>query len=222
MYISSYLPPLLHQAAAAPTSPGYEYMLTLPGVCAPTGVPGENFWDPFGFANSKGFSVSEAKRFREAEVTHGRVAMLATLGWVLQEEWHPIFPSEGGPAFRHFQEVEGIFPQFWEIVLIAIGAWELRRARIGWTDPKEATTKNTMRDEYNPGQIGFDPLGLFPADPNSQEAYDLQTKELNNGRLAMFAWAGFAAQEEVDHVTIWRGLVETHVVPPEDANLLPF
>jgi hypothetical protein len=38
----------------------------------------------------------------------------------------------------------------------------------------------------------------------------------------MIAWAGFAAQEEVDHVTIWRGLVETKVIPAEDANLLPF
>jgi hypothetical protein len=197
-------------------------MFTLPGACAPTGVPGESFFDPFGFANSKGFSVSEAKRFREAEVTHGRVAMLATVGWVLQEEWHPIFPSEGGPAFRHFQEVEGIFPQFWELVLLGIGTWELRRARIGWNEPTAAKAGEQMRADYTPGEIGFDPLGLFPKDADSQEAYDLKTKELNNGRLAMIAWAGFAAQEEVDHVTIWRGLVETKVIPAEDANLLPF
>lgn len=26
----------------------------------------------------------------------------------------------------------------------------------------------------------------------------------------------------VDHITIWRGLVEEKIVPAEDANLLPF
>lgn len=43
-----------------------------------------------------------------------------------------------------------------------------------------------------PGEIGFDPLGLTPTDP--KEKYDLQTKELNNGRLAMIGIAGFVAQ----------------------------
>jgi hypothetical protein len=38
----------------------------------------------------------------------------------------------------------------------------------------------------------------------------------------MISWAGFAAQEEVDHVTIWRGLVEEHVVPANEAGLLPY
>lgn len=32
------------------------------------------------------------------------------------------------------------------------------------------------------GELGFDPLGLTPSDP--KEKYDLQTKELNNGRCA--------------------------------------
>ncbi len=48
---------------------------------------------------------------------------------------------------------------------------------------------------------------------------DIQTKELNNGRLAMIAIAGFAAQEEVDHITIWKGLVKENIVPASEANL---
>jgi hypothetical protein len=47
----------------------------LPGAVAPLG----NF-DPLGF--TKDMSVNEIKRYREAEVTHGRVGMLAVLGYL--------------------------------------------------------------------------------------------------------------------------------------------
>jgi len=40
---------------------------------------------------------------------------------------------------------------------------------------------------------GFDPLGLKPTD--AAELKEMQTKELNNGRLAMIAAAGMIAQE---------------------------
>lgn len=80
-------------------SSGQDYMKQLPGVSAPMG-----YFDPLGFTSSPAFTVSEAKRFREAEVTHGRVSMLAVLGWLVAEEYHPFFGGEiGGPAFRHFQ-----------------------------------------------------------------------------------------------------------------------
>ena len=53
--------------------------------------------------------------------------------------------------------------------------------------------------EYVPGDIGFDPLGLKPTDP--EEFRIMQTKELQNGRLAMIAAAGFLAQEAVTDQT---------------------
>jgi len=43
------------------------------------------------------------------------------------------------------------------------------------------------------GDLGFDPLGLKPSDP--ADFAQMQTKELQNGRLAMLAAAGFMAQE---------------------------
>ena len=46
-----------------------------------------------------------------------------------------------------------------------------------------------------PGDIGFDPLGLKPEDPAA--FFEMQEKEINNGRLAMIAAAGFLAQEAV-------------------------
>jgi light-harvesting complex I chlorophyll a/b binding protein 4 len=42
-----------------------------------------------------------------------------------------------------------------------------------------------------PGDFGFDPLGLYPADPKRQKDYKLS--ELKNGRLAMIAIGGMVA-----------------------------
>lgn len=52
-----------------------------------------------------------------------------------------------------------------------------------------------IRKEIVPGDLGFDPLGLKPTDAEEMKA--MQTKELNNGRLAMFGIAGMVAQELV-------------------------
>ena len=46
------------------------------------------------------------------------------------------------------------------------------------------------------GDFGFDPLGLKPDDPD--ELNELQTKEHNNGQLAMIGAVGMLAQELVD------------------------
>jgi light-harvesting complex II chlorophyll a/b binding protein 6 len=53
------------------------------GVVAPFS---EGF-DPLGLAKDKDFKT--LKKWREAELKHGRVAMLAVLGTAVQENWHP-------------------------------------------------------------------------------------------------------------------------------------
>lgn len=205
----------------AAVNEGKEYMLALPGITGPLG-----FWDPLGFTDAPTFNVSEAKRLREVEVTHGRVSMLAAVGWIVAEEWHPLFGGQiGGAAFGHFQEIEEIFPQFWEIVVLVLGILETNRARVIYSGVN-TTTANKMNPDYTPGELGFDPLGLFPED--AAAAAELQTKELNNGRLAMVSIIGFMMQEEFPFtgieakVTIWKGLVEDNIIPPEDAGLLPY
>lgn len=40
-----------------------------------------------------------------------------------------------------------------------------------------------LKEDYMPGDLGFDPLGLMPKDEESLAT--MQTKELNNGRLAV-------------------------------------
>lgn len=48
---------------------------------------------------------------------------------------------------------------------------------------------------YLPGDLGFDPLGLYPKDEAGQKR--MQLAELKNGRLGMIAITAFAVQEFV-------------------------
>ena len=169
----------------------------LPGAIAPTG-----FFDPLGFAQ-KGISLNEVKRNREAEVMHGRVAMIACVGYLAGEGVSGPF-SMVGPANDQLQQMPA--PAF-ALLTVTIGALELKRATIGWVEPDLGSWTKTLwklRDNYYPGDLGFDPLGLKPEDP--KEFANMQTKELQNGRLAMLGVAGMCAQELVNHRTIFETL----------------
>jgi len=158
----------------------------LPGNTAPMGD-----FDPFNFLEGK--DSNTIKRFREAELTHGRVAMLASVGFLVGENFNPLFDgSIKGPAYLHFQQVP---TPFWLALVGVIAALELSRASKGWVPPNAGKGLFQLKDEYVPGDIGWDPLGLKPTD--KAEFDIMQTKELNHGRLAMFAILGEIAQEEI-------------------------
>ena len=165
---------------------------TIPGALAPVGL-----FDPLGLGAKA--DEKTLKRYREAELTHGRVAMLAAIGFLVGEAVEGssfLFDAQiSGPAISHLSQVP---PVFWILLTTAIGAAEQKRAEIGWVEPENVPVSQPglLRDSYIPGDLGFDPLGLKPSDP--EELRVLQTKELQNGRLAMLAAAGFMAQELTD------------------------
>jgi Chlorophyll A-B binding protein len=166
-----------------------------------------NHRDPLGLAAS--VDDQELQKYREAEVKHGRVAMLATLGMVVQEALHPFFGTadqELGAAAFHLQKVGANFPIAPLALVALIAAVEGATINKGWskTDYKETGLGEgfvaNLKEDYFPGDLGFDPLGLYPA---SQEARtSIRNKELNNGRLAMIAIWGMWAQELVDGLTL--------------------
>mmetsp|Transcript_10745 Transcript_10745/g.16477 ORF Transcript_10745/g.16477 Transcript_10745/m.16477 type:complete len:243 (+) Transcript_10745:203-931(+) len=177
----------------------------LPGAVAPLGE-----FDPLGF--TKDLPIQEIKRFREAEVTHGRVAMLASVGYLVAEKFHPFFGGAvSGPANSHLAQVQEKAPFFFAFLVSSIATWELGRAIIGWERPLTAIVENQeiegrtwftkLNDDYYPGDIGFDPLGLKPK--NAAEFAEIQTKELNNGRLAMLAAIGMMVQEQVTNLPLF-------------------
>lgn len=150
----------------------------LPGALPPVGV-----WDPLGFSDRA--DEATLKRYREAEITHGRVAMLATVGFLVGEKVEGssfLFDAQiSGPAITHLSQVP---TGFWIILTIAIGAAEQYRATVGWVEPENIPIDQPgkLRVEYIPGDVGFDPLGLKPTAPEALLA--MQNKELQNGRLA--------------------------------------
>ena len=193
-------------AAFAPASSTTRSSTALNGFSAeqlPGALPPMGFFDPLGFAEKA--DEATMKRYREAEVTHGRVAMLAVVGFLVGEKVEGssfLFDASiSGPAITH----PGQVPGGWDALIIAgIGFAELQRAKTGWVDPADVKfdQAGALNADYYPGDIGFDPLGLKPEDP--EELDIMITKELQNGRLAMLAAAGFLAQEATDG----KGIIE--------------
>lgn len=102
-------------------------------------------------------------------------------------EFHPLFQAwnkDIGPSIRHLDEVRVVSPAFFELLFVLIGALELNRAIQGWEKPGDVFgSGRALKEDYFPGDVGFDPLGLRPENP--EEFLALHTRELQNGRLAM-------------------------------------
>jgi len=143
------------------------------GVTAPLG-----FFDPLNFTkkgDEEGF-----RKLRIAEVKHGRVAMMAAVGAVVQ---HFV-------QFPGFEKVPkglgavltppGAFG--FAALFVLSGALEL----VFWKD-NAAQEVSDIGNYGNPLQLGVgEPLG---------ESEDMKNRELNNGRAAMFAALGIIVAE---------------------------
>ena len=96
----------------------------LPGVTGPFG-----FFDPLGL--SQDLSPAELMLRREAELAHGRVAMVGALGFLVQESFHPLFAEIDGPAISHLRQLtySSNGQLGFAVMGMAIGFAEIARAR---------------------------------------------------------------------------------------------
>merc|ERR1719281_677304 len=157
----------------------------LAGITAPLG-----FFDPIGFSTT--VTGGKLLFYREVELKHGRVAMLASIGLLVGEQFHPLFGGDiDVPSYIAFQQTP--LENFWPAVVTAIAIPEIFSVFTFQDPSKKGSEMWAMKEDHEPGNLGFDPLGLKPEDPAEFKA--MQTKELNNGRLAMIAAAGMIAQE---------------------------
>jgi hypothetical protein len=161
-------------------------------------------FDPLSMASSK----VQLYDYREAEIKHARLAMLAAAGWPLAELWdtglaktfglHPIIEENNGLAPSVLNGGMGmVSPVYWVAVLAlaagveAISEYKKSQAR--------AADSNWMHTgSYVPGNLGFDPLGLYTVfGKNESGKMLMETAEIKNGRLAMLAITVYALEEAI-------------------------
>merc|ERR1712127_491976 len=176
-------------AKKAPAQAAFAY-----GLPGGDNVLGE--FDPAGFMDGK--SKLEVYRLREAELAHGRVSMLAAVGFLVQEKFHPLFSGDGGAAIDQIPQLP---VWLWVVMGGGIAAAESYRINIAFRelDGEKLKAETALKPGYVPGDLAFDPLNLAPEDP--AEFALMQEKELAHARLGMIAAAGFLAQEAVTKAT---------------------
>lgn len=167
------------QSGKASTALNAEMSRSVPFLLKPKNTAGwvaDAEFDPLGLSDS--FDI---KWMREAEIKHGRAAMLATVGFVVQEYWSlPGYPlvadSNQAPA--------------------AVGLSSMLQWAVGcgiyeyWTNKGNITMENMFSDPARvPGKFGFDPMGLSKG-KTPEEMAKWEQSEIENGRLAMLAIGG--------------------------------
>merc|ERR1712151_1213804 len=154
----------------------------LPGVLPPL-----NWFDPAGFSTD--IDKNRLLFYREAEIKHGRICMSASLGFLVAEKFHPLYGGDIDVPSVFAGKDARLLP-FWAALFVLAGGVESQsfdRASYG--------TDGVLEDGVEPGDVGYDPLGLLPEDP--EELEEIQNKEILNGRLAMVSLTGMIVEELV-------------------------
>ena len=158
------------QLAASPNNP-YQNAL---GAQAPAG-----FWDPIGISDN--ISPEQFQRYREVEQKHGRIAMIATIGYVVPEKFGTFGDIKLGGDVK-FSDVPNGVQALFKIpavgllqILLLIGILETQFPNVN-------------------GDYGTGYFGQSLEEPLKSRKLAI---ELANGRLAMLAIMGLLAQDVV-------------------------
>mmetsp|Transcript_30035 Transcript_30035/g.55279 ORF Transcript_30035/g.55279 Transcript_30035/m.55279 type:complete len:194 (+) Transcript_30035:82-663(+) len=142
---------------------------SMTGVSAETG---NKVFDPLGLSD-----YVPTDWARRAELSNGRSAMLATVGWI----WPKVFGTFDSQDVTTTDPIDAILqadPQWWAQWIVICGVFET------WKYKQELDGKSFLGGE----SPAVDYLKLWPEDAAAQE--EMKLKELKNGRLAMVAIGG--------------------------------
>lgn len=224
----------LSQAARAPPRPVAIPALPEPGYrkfADPILDQADAGFDPLNLGTSEALfwgkdAETQYYNYREAELKHGRLAMLATLGWLSAEQLQAgLAQSLGLPDELVGGELApslvngglGNIPAWFLPAVVLVTAWieSIPRQRGLRAD---TLTYKPGRGRV-PGDFGFDPLGLQRvAEGFGRDLKWLHNAELKHGRLAMIAITAFVAQEYVSRGSV---LEETQLVADSISVALP-
>jgi hypothetical protein len=158
-------------------------------------MPGDVGFDPFFLADSGELLYN----YREAEIKHCRLAMLAAAGWPISELLQRPLANTFG-----LQPVVDANDKVPSVLNGGLERTDLKffLATLAFASFLEAAAihKRQVNPDYFPGNLNFDPLGLYPKDESGQKA--MQLAEVKNGRLAMIAITAFAFQEFVSNQAV--------------------
>ncbi|KAK1281232.1 hypothetical protein QJS04_geneDACA004883 [Acorus gramineus] len=186
---------------------------------APLSLPGDFGFDPLGL----GSDPELLRWFAQAELMHGRWAMLAVAGILVPEYLEKLGFIDD---FSWFDAgAREYFADPWTLFLVQMGLMGWAEGR-RWADfvnpgcvdvePKFPNKKNPKPDVGYPGGLFFDPFMWGRGSP--QPVMVLRTKEIKNGRLAMLAFVGFWFQA----VYTGQGPLENlsaHLADPGHCNI---
>lgn len=171
-------------------------------------MAGDYGFDPAGFSNNPpkqwliGGEQRSLKWYREAEIVHGRVAMLAVVGMLVPSFYHfPGNPDLGVPmdAFSELNPYKALttVPEagLYQIALVIYG---IELARI----------KRVIRGDKAPGDLGLGQTGFNPFNFNysEEEYFEKQVQEIKHGRLAMVGILGMLLQASASGVGVVQQL----------------
>ena len=199
---------------------------------APPAIVGDLGFDPLNLGKEENFAF-----MREAEIKHGRLAMMAAIAWPTQEIFNPILTDLTGASKDVLAVSGGASPSllngglFQLEVLPALIAFT---AGVSYLEQKDLTARKGLDCEWNeypasfgtfgrqPGNFGFDPLNFYRP-LNAADRVAVQERELLNGRVAMMAVLAYVVTEFVGQTTIVRAtpaLFEPIIIAPWFRNLM--
>jgi light-harvesting complex I chlorophyll a/b binding protein 1 len=130
--------------------------------------------------------------YREAEIRHGRLAMLASLFWPLQEMFDRLLLDES--QFGSLVYSSGVTLPYIPLLMTAI------MLLLGYLDVYSQSIKDfdEIGEAFLPGDCFWDPLSILQGAPDLMKR-NMQERELFNGRMAMLAIALYFWEELTTH-----------------------
>lgn len=150
--------------------------------------------------------------YRECEIRHGRICMLAAIIWPLQEmlDRFLLLPEEFGPLLSGPVTLP-YFPLFMTFCMLMLGYLDIYSQAIKDMD--------RLGEAFLPGDCFWDPLRILDGASDRTKRI-MQERELFNGRAAMIAVAAYFLEELFTHQPFIA--LESNALLLEPAYQIPF